>query len=405
MSSAHLHPRRRLWEIDKGKLCSILGTCLSIADLHKLARRARVDVEAEASAYHVHCWFTEVVASSNDLSKLVDKEIERRHGPGSLLVRRARSVEEIEARFAEVAARGHVAAAYWGAMSHPLCTEALAWQVFGEIHMLSHLVGASRQADLCRLHTLEVSNAGLEAALAKTKHDHRAVVNDRKHLHDALETTRIEKERLSRRLALARDRIHELEAGSLATEREAWITLLEGRLALAETRATASESRLGTVETELRDVLVKSAAQAEALREITEENAALEHELERVACPFARPPQPEADATSLCGKRILCVGGRNNLVQHYRALVERRGGELLHHDGGLEESLDAVTRAMHTVDAVVCPIDCVSHAATLKVKRACKHLAKQFVVLRSSGLSSFARGIEAIARGTMLVNA
>jgi len=32
----------------------------------------------------------------------------------------------------------------------------------------------------------------------------------------------------------------------------------------------------------------------------------------------------------------------------------------------------------------------------LKVKKACKRLNKQFVVLRSAGLSSFARGIRSV---------
>lgn len=105
---------------------------------------------------------------------------------------------------------------------------------------------------------------------------------------------------------------------------------------------------------------------------------------------------PTGLGESLRGKRILCVGGRNSLVQHYRALVERRGGELLHHDGGREESLDAVTRALGTVDAVLCPIDCVSHAACLMVKRACKHMAKPFLPLRSSGLSSFVKGLRSL---------
>lgn len=105
---------------------------------------------------------------------------------------------------------------------------------------------------------------------------------------------------------------------------------------------------------------------------------------------------PTDRGESLRGKRILCVGGRNSLVQNYRALVERRGGELLHHDGGREESLDAVTRAFGTVDAVLCPVDCVSHAACLLVKRACNHMAKPFLPLRNSGLSSFVKGLRSL---------
>ena len=170
--------------------------------------------------------------------------------------------------------------------------------------------------------------------------------------------------------------------------------------------AEASLSDCQALNEALRDVGERA---ADHVRELTAENEALESELTTsMACPFideTGTDTAELAARALSGKRILCVGGRTNLVQHYRALVERHGGELLHHDGGLEESLDAVTRAMTTVDAVLCPIDRVSHAATLKVKRACKHLAKEFIVLRSSGLSSFARVIRTIAHASVVSQA
>ncbi len=153
----------------------------------------------------------------------------------------------------------------------------------------------------------------------------------------------------------------------------------------------------------------RPAADGASTKELTAENQALEFELADEARP--RPlrsaeaqlddegdERHETGVPALNGKRILCVGGRSNLVQFYRALVERRGGEFLHHDGGLEEYLDTVTRALSTVDAVVCPIDCVSHAACLKVKRACKHLLQSSSSpLRSSGLSSPARCLQVLA--------
>ncbi|APR81401.1 Hypothetical protein A7982_06748 [Minicystis rosea] len=379
--------------------CSILGTCLSLGDLHVIARKARWQLNPSASAYQVHSWFVDYAASANHLSKLVDKELEKRHGSAARVIRRARTEEEIEVRWKEVAAGGQIASAYWGAMSHPLCSSDLQWRLFGEIHMLSHLMGASRRSDLCRVHDLEVTCAALDGKLAQLKHDHRAVLKDRKRFEDDLASQRSELDRSVRRLTIARDRIAALESTTHASELETRIEALERRLVHAEARASAAESRLFETQTLLENARGAGASAAEQVRELSEENAALEAELTRsMLCPFAQGQDgEEEDLDGLCGKRILCVGGRSNLVQHYRALVERRGGELLHHDGGLEESLDAVTRAMSTVDAVICPIDCVSHAATLKVKRACKHLAKPFIVLRSSGLSSFARCIQAIA--------
>lgn len=410
--SSRAPERLRIWQLDVGRHCSVLGTCLSLQDLHALARKARCRIDPATSAYVLHSWFVDMVLYENALSKLVDKELEKQHAKAAYFVRCAQTEPEIEARWKEVTASGRIAGAYWGAMSHPLCSEELQWRLFGEIHMLSHLVGSSRRSDLARVHDLEGTCASLDGKLAQLKHDHRASLKERKRLEDEVTARRRDGELSTLRLTNAQRRIAALERETLADAFEARIAELERELREERDRAIAAELALSGSET-LNDELREAEARAtEQVRDLLAENEALESELTagRI-CPFASSPDspgalgssgsPDGDDLAevggLCGKRILCVGGRTNLVQHYRALVERHGGEFLHHDGGLEDSLDAVTRAMSTVDAVVCPIDCVSHAACLKVKRACKHLAKAFVVLRSSGLSSFARGIRMLA--------
>lgn len=393
--------RRRIWQIDTSMHCSVLGTCLSLSDLHTIARRGRYHLDPGASAYSIHSWFVDLVAYANPLSKLVDKELEKRHRVAATRLRRAHTEEELEAGWKEVARRGDIAGAYWAAMSHPLCSNSLQWRLFGDIHMLSHLVGASRSTDVCRLHELEVTSAALEGKLAQLKHNHRAVLEERKRLEDELGSLRHERERSERRLIIAHDKIAALSSATLVSQLEARVAALGGLLGEAQTRASAAESSLSDMRALLEEARVAAARSAEQVLQLTAENEALEAELEAsVVCPLEEEDHEDDDGEDigLRGKRILCVGGRSSLVQHYRALVERRGGEFLHHDGGLEDSLDAVTRALSTVDAVLCPVDCVSHAACLKVKRACKHLAKRFIPLRSSGLSSFARGIQAIAQ-------
>lgn len=266
--------------------------------------------------------------------------------------------------------------------------------------MLSHLVGASRRSDVARAHDLEVRCAALDERLAQLKHDHRAAVKECKSLTDDLGSRRRERDLSERRLIIAQRRIEQLESQKPVRELQTRIAELDRWLREMAARAATAEAALSDSQVMLAELREHGTRTGEQLRELAAENEALESELTaRMVCPFAGGAACETDdaVSGLCGKRILCVGGRTNLIAHYRALVERHGGEFLHHDGGLEESLDAMTRAMSTVDAVLCPIDCVSHAATLKVKRACKHLAKEFIVLRSSGLSSFARGIRTIA--------
>lgn len=173
-------PRRRVWQLDAGRHCSVLGTCLSLKDLHVIARRAHYRIDPGTSAYMLHSWFVDMVVYPNELSKLVDKELEKQHGKAAHFVRGARTEQEIEARWKDVTARGQIAGAYWGGMSHPLSSEDLQWKLFGEIHMLSHLVGSSRRSDLARVHDLEVTCAGLDGKLAQLKHDHRAVLSLRR---------------------------------------------------------------------------------------------------------------------------------------------------------------------------------------------------------------------------------
>ena len=96
----------------------------------------------------------------------------------------------------------------------------------------------------------------------------------------------------------------------------------------------------------------------------------------------------------LSGKTLLYVGGRTNQVPMLRRLAEERGADLLHHDGGLAESAQSLAVLTSRADAVLFPVDCVSHSAAKMVKRMCKQLGKSYFPLRRSGLASFAAFIQ-----------
>lgn len=392
--------RLRVWEIASTFHCSVLGTCLPLSELHDIARRARYGLPPRASAYEVHSYFVKSLTTCNGLSKLVDKALEKRHENATRVIRRAKNEQELEVRWKETLEAGNVAGAYWAVMSHPLSTEALQWRLFGDVHMLSHLLGASRRSDLCRLHKLEVLCAELESELAFVKHQHRAILKQKHKLADDLTEKSRAVERLDQRLALAQGRISALRTQGGVAELETRVHHLESALDASRNRAVTAETRLAETRARLAESREASNLACDQVRQLVEENAALEAELrENVesSLEWRRASGTTGDQERrLDGRCILYVGGRSNLVPYYRALVERCGAQFLHHDGGIEESLDTLTRGLVSVDAVVCPIDCVSHAACLKVKRACKRLSKQFIVLRSSGLSSFARVIRSV---------
>ncbi len=98
-------------------------------------------------------------------------------------------------------------------------------------------------------------------------------------------------------------------------------------------------------------------------------------------------------AVDLCGRRVAYVGGRSGIVGHFRTLVERLNGHFIHHDGGKEDHEGQLGRILGQADVVLCPVDCVSHRASLRAKQFCKRTAKPFVPLRTAGLSSFVTGL------------
>ena len=117
----------------------------------------------------------------------------------------------------------------------------------------------------------------------------------------------------------------------------------------------------------------------------------------------SRPPTTLARTNSARrfeGSRVLYVGGRPKLIDQLKAFVAERGGALIAHDGGVDDSLALLPGLVSQADVVYFPVDCISHAAAEKIKKLCQRLAKPWAPLRSASLASF---VSEIAAGVDLV--
>jgi len=92
------------------------------------------------------------------------------------------------------------------------------------------------------------------------------------------------------------------------------------------------------------------------------------------------------------------------LTWHWRMLADlRRGiiegcnGELIRHDGGLEDSRKRHGPLLASADAVICPADCVSHDAYRRTKRFRKRFNKPCVLIERSGIGAFAAALSLLA--------
>jgi hypothetical protein len=95
----------------------------------------------------------------------------------------------------------------------------------------------------------------------------------------------------------------------------------------------------------------------------------------------------------LAGARVLVVGARPAQIAHWRALVERCAGELLHHDGGVDDSMAGLRGLVSRADLILFPTDCVSHEAMWTAKRLGSQLGKPFKPMRTASLAAFTRAL------------
>jgi hypothetical protein len=77
--------------------------------------------------------------------------------------------------------------------------------------------------------------------------------------------------------------------------------------------------------------------------------------------------------------------------------AERAGTTFLHHDGGIEERSGLLQGLISRADAVLFPVDCISHAAMSSLKRICRQSGKVFLPLRGAGLAPFCAALNQTA--------
>src|SRR5277367_140724 len=230
--------RRKIWEFDSNLHCSIIGTCLTNAELRQVLVKLGLKEAATATEHDLHVSGVLLAGKHHEGAKLLHKALDRRHRVAINHFAPAKSTDDVRAFWLEAVQRGEIPGAYWAALTHAATNDALVREVFSQVHMLSHLVGAANRADIRRLRQLEAEKAELDAKVARQQEQLRdAIVSRDATIHE-----------LHRTLEERLPRDGESGVGCPAdSDGEVWRTLagdLKRRLATAETRREHSEGQL-----------------------------------------------------------------------------------------------------------------------------------------------------------------
>lgn len=362
--------RTRIWELSSHLHCSIVGTCLSTGELRQVLVKAQMANDG-ASEHELHGQGVLLAGLRDGRAKLLHKAIDKRHRAAISRFEQADAVDEVRLQWRQAVERGEIPGGYWAAMTHPATDAALIREIFGEVHMLSHLVGAANRADIRRLAELEAENRALRDKLARQQDQLRnGMVSRDAKIHELNGL-------LARRIA---DQQHEETADQTALAQ--LVADLDRRLRRETARRVALEERLARV-TDTLD------GERERRVVLERRDRVLGEELQAIEANLGPEATGEEPAPSLAGLSLLYVGGRTDRLGHLRALSERLGASFLHHDGGIDDRSGLLGGLVSRADLVMFPVDCVSHEAVTAVKRLCRQMSKPFMPLRSSGMGSF----------------
>ncbi|AJG21913.1 DUF2325 domain-containing protein, partial [Cupriavidus basilensis] len=376
--------RTRLAELDSHLHCSVIGTCMTTSELRKLVPRFTTLDRQRATDLEIHHEAVKLSSAGGEGCKAFQKALDERYASTLKRFGVARDADAVRKLWDDAVRSGDIPPAYWAVMTHPEAGTAVRQAAFGEVHMLSHLVGAANRADIRRLIALEEENATLRDKLERQQERLQALNTRHEMAIRQMSDPLSQLNARAARQAGPRDTGTEMDAAlqmlqeSLAA-RDAELALQASRREAAEQRAMREHEQMQAVRAQLDDALAQlkiSRAESQAM--------------ERAVLPAAaQGEERHAGLRQLQGKRIVYVGGRPGSNHTLKSLVESTGGQLVLHDGGIEDRKGLLAATVARADMVVFPVDCIDHDSMSMLKRVCERHQVAYYPLRTASVASF----------------
>ncbi|RQR48298.1 DUF2325 domain-containing protein [Burkholderia sp. Bp9140] len=376
-----LKRRARLSELDSNLHCSIIGTCLTTHELRKLVPKFSDLDRQRATDLEIHHAAVELAIKGAAGGKALHKALDERYAGAIRAFDKAKDADALLALWRDALKSGDIPPAYWALMTHPCTTMGVRQAAFGDLHMLSHLVGAANRADIRRLVALEEENAALHAKIERQQ----ARLHEMSMARDAALK--------ERDACIARRNVQPMRAESglhdeVRELREA-LAARDERVALHTSRREAAEQRIAAEQASARAMRARLDDLMAMVRTLRAEASAIE---QAVQASTGDPAAPVAASLSMLQrKRIVYVGGRPGSNRAIRRIVETAGGELTLHDGGIEDRKGLLAAALPGAHMVVFPVDCVDHDSVNLLKRMCERHQIAYYPLRTASVASFVK--------------
>jgi len=382
--------RRKLWEFEHNYHCAIIGTCLSICEVRNLLKRFQIKVN-ELSDYDIHTIAVTMIENNDNPTKKINNHLDRKF---KTALQKVKKMDRIALRkeWKEALKSGEVVGVFWAIMSHPLADAQMQKEVYGDIHMLSHLSGASNRADLKRLKSLQAEQLQLHKEVNEWKTNchkkHAEIESLKQELNEQQRITDFYNKKIDSLQVIN----NQLRQDNAENERQKLLQQIEKqnkKIIQQDYKIQLQENKNIDLMAQMMELKIQHHAEIRGVAQ--NKTASNKDDLEK---SLSNCHDCGINEQKLCGRCILYVGGQTNMAPHYKEVVEARDGVFLHHDGGVEKNKQELDSLLNRADVVICPTNCISHNAYWQIKKSCKKQNKPCKFIPSSGLSSLSNTVD-----------
>ncbi|WP_221898398.1 hypothetical protein [Bathymodiolus japonicus methanotrophic gill symbiont] len=324
----------KLWQLDHIYHCAIIGTCLTLDEVKKLLRQLHIGTNGFL-AYELHTTIVTLISENNHPSKKVQSYLDKKF-KSAVQETKIFQQDQLKGYWKAALYSGDMIGAFWAVLSHPASNKEMKRVFYGDIHMLSHLSGASNRADIQRLSLLEQERTNHKTELHSWKVKHNKLATKNRCLSNTINTHIEQQSDLENQVHALRNSLDQLQILQNVKERQELDALVEKLMH----KNNYQKSEIVNYQNQEQNLSTIVANQKQQILDKNDQLLTYQNEVEYLQSTLREKSQPQCplQKQNLCGKCILYVGGKTNLIPHYRELVEESSGNFIHHDGGLEKT-------------------------------------------------------------------
>jgi hypothetical protein len=378
-----------IWEVEPQFKCPVVGAMLTGKRHKAILQKCGYQV-SELKPYEYHQVIMSKLYEENPVSRKVNNFI---RGKAKKWMDQVHGMSDKQMRslWEKNLESGQVGPLMYAIVSHEDTHVNLLQDVFGQVHMKSH-------ANMTEIFQVRRELTQAQAAMAREKKKRQLKTLENKEWvdlrkKDAQQISILEAENAKIKKQMAQIKMRMPTNIPLKDK----IGPLEQEIKTLKSALESMTQNMG-IKQEKYQALKAQYSQAQ------DENQTIQQEIETLVQAFGQmaPPPCQTDSGclkegcsryQLCARRIFMIGGITKMKAHYKDIIETAGGKFDYHDGYLKTAGPNIESMVKRSDLVLCPVNCNSHNACIRVKKLCSQHKTPLKILSSSSLSAVKQAV------------